>query len=856
MQLQPWRHCFRRGGLVHLSCPSLPRFACGTALTESTPPSWWLKGRPRNVFRSRAEVELLSQLAVLLMPSEPIVEAFRDFPVKRCKEWGCSSLCPDFAAHGVLKVADAALFIEYDGYYRHLEPPGLARDMRKTRALLRFAPAGSVVLRIAHKERKWKDDSLQVLVDCWQSENVPALRRTLQQVADSMLQHCRDELVSGLVSQLEACAPAKLNEHARTFAAGAGLVGTASRSNRLEVQGFLQEEMRLTTGQVAKMIARNPAVLGYSIDANLKPTVEWIKGLGLSQAQVTKMIAAFPAVLGCSIDANLKPTVEWIKGLGLSQAQVAKMIAAFPAPTVEWITGLGLSQAQVAKMIAKNPAVLGYSIDANLKPTVEWIKGLGLSQAQVTKMIAAFPAVLGCSIDANLKPTVEWIKGLGLSQAQVAKMIAAFPAVLGCSIDANLKPTVEWIKGLGLSQEQVAKMIAVCPAVLGYSIDANLKPTVEWITGLGLSQARVAKMIARNPPLLGLSIDANLKPTVEWLTGLGLSQAQVAKMIAKNPAPTVEWIKGLGLSQAQVTKMIAAFPAMLGCSIDANLKPTVEWIKGLGLSQAQVAKMISSFPQVLGLSIAANLALKFALLQQFFARAAAAELVARTPRLWGYRHTRLEHRLDVLKSQGQLCKLAGAMTLGLDAFNRRFPSSRLPTQLKTAWLRQDVKALGVLSADVRSELQFELCQPYLMRNGFYRVCQHVEPSVLKSIMVECINFTFYRAGEAAFEAGQTAKSAFFIERGTLEYQQNRKTSKVKRKLRVGAHNEIIIAEAALWTFWDYVGTLTAPNPASMLKLDVEKHTKIISESELMGEFAAELALHFRPVAWSLAGLGC
>ncbi|CAE7876452.1 rab1B, partial [Symbiodinium microadriaticum] len=124
-------------------------------------------------------------------------------------------------------------------------------------------------------------------------------------------------------------------------------------------------------------------------------------------------------------------------------------------------------------------------------------------------------------------------------------------------------------------------------------------------------------------------------------------------------------------------------------------------------------------------------------------------------------------------------------------------------------------------------------------------CQHVEPSVLKAIMVECINFTFYRAGEAAFEAGQTAKSAFFIERGTLEYQQNRRTSKVKRKLRVGAHNEIIIAEAALWTFWDYVGTLTAPNPASMLKLDVEKHTKIISESELMGEFAAELALHFR-----------
>ena len=38
-------------------------------------------------------------------------------------------------------------------------------------------------------------------------------------------------------------------------------------------------------------------------------------------------------MLGLSIEANLKPTVEWIKakGLGLSQSQVAKVIATFPS---------------------------------------------------------------------------------------------------------------------------------------------------------------------------------------------------------------------------------------------------------------------------------------------------------------------------------------------------------------------------------------------------------------------------------------------------------------------------------------------------------------------------------------------
>ncbi|CAE7671356.1 MTERF4 [Symbiodinium sp. CCMP2456] len=209
-------------------------------------------------------------------------------------------------------------------------------------------------------------------------------------------------------------------------------------------------------------------------------------------------------------------------------------------------------------------------------------------------------------------------------------MIATYPRVLGYSIE-------------------VAKMIATFPAVLGCSIEANLKPTVEWIKGLGLSRSQVAKIMQRYPQMLSLSIEANLKPTVEW-------------------------IKGLGLSRSQVAKVIQTFPQVLGYSIEANLKPTVKWIKGLGLSQSQVARVVTTFPPVLGYSIEANLKLKHCLLQKYFAGGKAEALLAQAPRLWSYRFTRLQHRLGVLKSQGQLSKLAGAMTMPLDAFNRRFPN--------------------------------------------------------------------------------------------------------------------------------------------------------------------------------------
>ena len=49
-------------------------------------------------------------------------------------------------------------------------------------------------------------------------------------------------------------------------------------------------------------------MLGLSLEANLKPKVEWMKGLGLSQSQVAKVIATCPQVLGYSMEANLKPT--------------------------------------------------------------------------------------------------------------------------------------------------------------------------------------------------------------------------------------------------------------------------------------------------------------------------------------------------------------------------------------------------------------------------------------------------------------------------------------------------------------------------------------------------------------------
>ena len=173
--------------------------------------------------------------------------------------------------------------------------------MRKTSALLQLVPAGSLVVRIAHKERQWKDKSMQLLVDCWFTDHEPSLLKAVHQVVASLLEQSRGRLHPTLASRLESfAAEGGMDTDGGICAKEADLAGMSDR-RRANLEDFLCDGAHLTASQVAKVIATSPAVLGYSIEANLKPTVEWIKGLGLSRSQVAKVIAAFPRVLGLSM---------------------------------------------------------------------------------------------------------------------------------------------------------------------------------------------------------------------------------------------------------------------------------------------------------------------------------------------------------------------------------------------------------------------------------------------------------------------------------------------------------------------------------------------------------------------------
>ena len=363
------RRQWRAGSLIILV---LGCFAAGRGASGA--PAWWRAGRPRTVHRSYAEVELLSHLAVLLKPKEPIGELFRDFPVEPSEDWGARWLCPDIAVYGVLRQPSAILFIEYDGHPRHYNAEGQHADDRKTRALVKHAPFGSKILRIGHARRclARTKDSFEVIVDAWRRGRWQSLQNVVYQAACALICVFAGDLQPGVWQRLQCLQHTgkSLDFHDAGEFVSKVLLTSDVENKKASMRTFLQMELGFSNSCMDTLGDKFPSIWGVNIEGNLRPTVAWLEDVGLSRAQVAKVIAVKPQVLGLSIEGNLRPTVAWLEDVGLSRAQVAKVIAVFPS-------------------------VLGYSIEGNLRPTVAWLEDVGLSRAQVAKVIAVCPSVLG-----------------------------------------------------------------------------------------------------------------------------------------------------------------------------------------------------------------------------------------------------------------------------------------------------------------------------------------------------------------------------------------------------------------------------------------------------------------------------
>ena len=214
-------------------------------------------------------------------------------------------------------------------------------------------------------------------------------------------------------------------------------LASANPSTLAYLQG---DEIGLDAAAVRRLISSYPQLVGLSLDANVRPTAEFLDALG---ADAVDALRRHPQILGLSLDANLKPTRNfWRIASTSARRWIASLLSASVerklAPAVAFLRDeVGI--ADVGRAASAQPALLSLSVDANLRPKLAFLRELGMEN--LGEQLGAYPALLSLSLEQNLRPTAAALIDGGVLAPPDA---ALRPRHLAASLDARILPRLEY----------------------------------------------------------------------------------------------------------------------------------------------------------------------------------------------------------------------------------------------------------------------------------------------------------------------------------------------------------------------------------------------------------------------------
>ena len=160
---------------------------------------------------------------------------------------------------------------------------------------------------------------------------------------------------------------------------------------------------------IRRILLRQPQILGYTVENNLKSHVAFLMGLGIPNSRVGQIIAAAPSLFSYSVENSLKPTVRYlVEEVGIKEKDLGKVIQLSPQILVQRIDisfntrymflakELGAPRDSIVKMVTKHPQLLHYSIDDGLLPRINFLRSIGMRNSEILKVLTSLTQVILC----------------------------------------------------------------------------------------------------------------------------------------------------------------------------------------------------------------------------------------------------------------------------------------------------------------------------------------------------------------------------------------------------------------------------------------------------------------------------
>jgi len=125
-------------------------------------------------------------------------------------------------------------------------------------------------------------------------------------------------------------------------------------------------------------------------------------------------------------------------------------------PTVEYLKSIGVKETNIGKVITTFPQILDYDIDKKFKPVVEYLKSIGMKETDIGKVVTKFSHILTYSVDTNLRLTYDFLQQYF---SVTVKDIVKAPNLLSHSLKERIKPRHIFIEFRGMKGEHAVTTV-------------------------------------------------------------------------------------------------------------------------------------------------------------------------------------------------------------------------------------------------------------------------------------------------------------------------------------------------------------------------------------------------------------
>lgn len=247
-------------------------------------------------------------------------------------------------------------------------------------------------------------------------------------------------------------------------------------TNRQRVLAMLDIDEK----QLGKILSSNAYVLSRPVDTGVKPTVDFLQGMGFSSEQVRSIVLRFPRILVLSIH-KVETLKMNIRQLGIEEEDFATIVWKFPPivglsaskleQTRQWFVKYGLDNAEDWRsVLVRFPQIASHNLDEKIEPIVEYMMNdLGLPRDVVKLALRNAPDVFGRNL-STIQLHVEALQNLGMTSIDISRYLTSYPG--GLRINASAEPyhsKLDFLeKQLGQNPSSV---LPVHPRFLSYSMD-------------------------------------------------------------------------------------------------------------------------------------------------------------------------------------------------------------------------------------------------------------------------------------------------------------------------------------------------------------------------------------------------